>query len=322
MRFVVFLGTRIVAAVVCVAMKMVHLIPASVATAAMIAAVVSSEPAVTRTRMGIETSGNADLRTFDNVETNSTVVASDENATVVDINRKNLAEKISRLKRGRDFLQSLHGYTVNFDKQEEVHGTLLDEQSMFIKCRQKPFSIYLRWDQGDTGREVIFVAGADDGKMIAHDGGWKAKIPAFQLSPDSWLAMRDARYPVTNAGLSSLIDVMLEIHEEDLSTANYEICKIESGCESDARPSLKFTTIYRSPAASPVYRKSVTHLDCDLNLPLHTEHFGWPASGKASDPSGCDDSTLIERYTFRNLALDAALTDADFDRANESYNFH
>jgi len=127
---------------------------------------------------------------------------------------------------------------------------------------------------------VIFVDGQNDGRMIAHDGGWKARIPAFILDPECRLAMRDARYPVTKAGILGLVETMLAIHRDDVVRDSVAICKLTRNQPFDGRVCDVYTTEYKSRAESPTYRKSVTFLDQEWNIPIHSQHFEWP-SGSA-----------------------------------------
>lgn len=233
-----------------------------------------------------------------------------------------MRQKIDLLEQGREMLTSIDCYTVKIRKQEVVAGRLLDEQTIRLKCRRAPFSVYLIWLSGETGREVIYVDGRNQGRLIAHDGGWKARIPAISVDPESSLAMRDARYPVTAAGLLGLIDTMLPIHRADLSLSNLASCEVDRDGSFDGRPCLIFTTRYKSPEGSPTYRKSVTYIDREWKVPVHSRHYQWPSSDTALTESELDQSTLIESYSFTEIELHSGLTDRDFDRNNPDYNFH
>ncbi len=46
------------------------------------------------------------------------------------------------------FLQQTPDYTAQFTKQELVAGELTEEQSIYVKIRHQPFSIYLKWLTG------------------------------------------------------------------------------------------------------------------------------------------------------------------------------
>ncbi len=232
-----------------------------------------------------------------------------------------LRDKVLRLTRGQDFLRGVTDYCGKLQKQEVVKGELLDEQTIVIKCRHNPFSVYLVWLTGDAGREVLYLEGQNNGKMIAHDGGWKARIPALTISTEGMLAMRDARYPVTTAGLLGLIEIMLGIHQEDLNWSKFSTCEIESNHSFDGRPCDQYTTRYKSAQDSPVYRKSITLIDLEWNVPLHSRHFEWPKAGTVLNEKELDEATLIESYSFTEIRFRCNLTDRDFDRANPEYRF-
>jgi hypothetical protein len=249
-------------------------------------------------------------------------IASDAGQTQDSESLATLKRKVDLLEQGEKFLAGVDCYTATLAKQEMVGTELLDEQTMQLKCRQKPFSVYLVWTAGDTGREVIYVEGENDGKMIAHDGGWKARLPAFNLDPNCRLAMRDARYPVTNAGFAALTTMMLELHREDVAkNSGLASCRAEEDQTFDGRPCTVFTTEYSSQASSPTYRKSITYIDNEWKLPVHSKHFEWPATGKNGDNANPDDSTLIESYSFTDVDLECPLSESDFDRDNSEYRF-
>ena len=231
-----------------------------------------------------------------------------------------LQHKVELMQRGRAFLLTVPTYTARLSKQEVVKGELLPEQVMSLKCRHSPFSVYLLWLGGDAGREVIYVEGANSGKLIAHDGGWKSRLPAFSLTPDSWLAMRDARYPVTAAGVVALIDIMDGIHADDLARATVASCEQTAG-HFNGRPCDTFTMQYKNRELSPTYRKSITLIDQEWHVPLSTRHFEWPGPESTAPEDQLDDATLVESYTFTDLTFHAPLTDRDFDSTNAEYQF-
>ena len=152
-----------------------------------------------------------------------------------------LRYKLTLLERGRFSLRRINDYTALMRKQEVVRGELLDEQTIAIKCRHHPFSVYLAWEIGDVGREVIYVDGKNNGKLLAHDGGWKSRLPAFSMSTDGAMAMKDTRCPVTTAGLLGLTDALIAIHQHDLKQSDFASCEIEAGRQFDGRRCSMFT---------------------------------------------------------------------------------
>ncbi len=243
-------------------------------------------------------------------------------STVTSTVDSNLRDKVTRLERGMRFLHGVTDYTAQLQKQEMIGSELLDEQILSIKCRHNPFSVYLHWDSDDVGREVIYVDGKNNGNLIAHDGGWKSRIPAFSLSPVGSMAMQDTRYPVTEAGILGLIEVMLGIHRQDLKLANVDSCKIDELQQFDGRPCDQFTTIYKSFDTSPIYRKSITWIDREWSVPVRSRHFKWPRAGTVLAENELDDATLLESYSFSKVKMKCNLTDYDFDWTNKDYHFH
>ncbi len=232
-----------------------------------------------------------------------------------------LKQKVALLEAGRAFLTSVPDYTAVFSKQELVGDELLDQQDIYLKCRHAPFSVYLSWLSGDEGREVLYVDGENDGKMIVHGGGWKARLPALTISPDSSLAMQESRYPVTKAGILGTVDLMLECHALDLAEQRLAKCEQLADQEFDGRPCTAFLIEYRDAQLSPTYRKSITLIDKEWKVPLYTRNFGWPSPGEGATGEELDEATLIEFYTFTEVAFRQDLASADFDRTNEEYQF-
>lgn len=253
------------------------------------------------------------------VSDRSTATKSDSSARNPDL--ETLRQKVEMLERGRDHILKTSGYRTKFIKQEVVDGERLDEQVILMKCRHRPFSVYLAWQEGEAGREVLYVEGENDGRLLGHDGGWKSKLPSILLKPDSQLAMRGARYPVTDAGLAGLAGLMLKVHQHDLQSANVASCTVKQTQGPNGRSCHEFTTIYKDPQVSPTYRKSITRIDDEWNVPVETLHFGWTDSTFAASDAALDEATLIESYRFDEINFDDPPQDVEFDRNNPDYRF-
>lgn len=245
----------------------------------------------------------------------------DESLSAEDRITQNLKLKMATIEKGRTFLESIPDYTAAFCKQELVHGELTEEQSIHLKCRHRPFSVYLKWETGDEGREVLFIEGQNDDEMIVHGGGWKARLPALSISPTSSLALKESRYPITNAGILELAKTMLNVHEEDLKSGAVSRCEKLADQEFDGRPCETFLVEYRDEKISPTYRKSVTLLDKEWHIPVYARNFGWANEGSTATGDQLDEETLIEYYTFAEIRFRQQLAEVDFDRTNEDYRF-
>jgi len=315
-----FIGTLLVGLASVIACGVGRLLPSSLTSSGTqsvqsFARVEPQQVVTRRIEFDTESPNPANATQSDEATSPSNINADDSEAMAT------LKRKVAFLEQGEQFLAGVDCYTATLAKQEMVGDELLEEQIIQLKCRQKPFSVYLAWTAGDIGREVIYVDGENNGKMIAHDGGWKARLPAFNLDPNCRLAMRDSRYPVTHAGFAALTTMMLELHREDVAKKAELACRAEEDQIFDGRPCTVFTTEYSSQASSPTYRKSITYIDNEWKLPVHSMHFEWPAAGKNGDTANPDDSTLIESYSFTDVDMGCALSESDFDRANSEYRF-
>ncbi len=234
---------------------------------------------------------------------------------------RDLLLKMQLIEKGLEFLTKTPDYTAQFVKQELVNGELLDEQEMEMKVRHAPFSIYLKWTTGEVGREVLYVDGANDGRMTAHGGGWKARLPAVALDPGSGLAMAESRYPVTKAGLHELAKLMLRVHQEDLQLKRFSKCEKLADQTFDGRPCHAFLMEYKDQKTSDQYRKSISLIDKEWSIPIYTRNFGWLNGEVPADPEQHDAATLIEFYSYANVKFRPNLIAADFDHTNEEYRF-
>jgi hypothetical protein len=101
-------------------------------------------------------------------------------------------------------------YIARLRRREFVQGKQKPEEVLIFKFREQPFSVHFKWlgDEG-KGREVVYVRGRDDDKLhILTAAGDIPFAPAgrrLDLSPDSMLVRSASRYPITEAGIGSMI---------------------------------------------------------------------------------------------------------------------
>ena len=247
--------------------------------------------------------------------------ASQQDLTPEERTEKELLAKIKILEKGIDFLKQMPDYTANFVKQELVNGSLLDEQEMEMKVRHAPFSVYMKWVNHEPGREILYVDGLNNGKMTAHAGGWKAKLPCVFLEPTHSLAMAESRYPVTRVGLFELAKLMHRIHTEDLDKKRIAKCERLADQVFDGRPCHAFLVEYKDQKVSETYRKSISLIDREWSIPVYTRNFGWINGDAPADPEEHDTATLLEFYSYSGVRFGTKLAALDFDHTNEEYRF-
>jgi hypothetical protein len=223
------------------------------------------------------------------------------------------------LKFGRKSLAALKpvaDYTAVFTKSELIDGKLLT-QTMDIKCRKQPFSVYLgNHRRGGKGREVIYVAGANDGNILVHEAGLKSVIGTLHLKPDCPKVMETNRHPVTDVGLVRLIEMAMAMWEVDKREADpaqvdvrffHDVKVGTANCQE-----VQITHHQQRPKIG--YQIGRVYVDNQTGFPIQAEVYGWP------EQSG-EEAPLLEKYTYTDIKTNVGLTSRDFDPQNADYHF-
>ncbi|HUQ72570.1 MAG TPA: DUF1571 domain-containing protein, partial [Planctomycetaceae bacterium] len=84
-----------------------------------------------------------------------------------------LAPALEHAYAARQKLAAVTDYEAIFSKQEHI-GRRMRATSMKMKVREQPFSVYLNYITAHPGREVIYVAGRNNGMLLAHEAGLKS----------------------------------------------------------------------------------------------------------------------------------------------------
>jgi hypothetical protein len=222
----------------------------------------------------------------------------------------------------RRIRSDLRDYTCVFIKRERVYGKLLPYQYMIAKVRharstagqQIPFSVYLKFlgPPEVEGREVLYVEGENDGKLIAKKGGLRFGYITTSIDPMSELALEDNRYPITEFGIENLVRRFVE----HLESSVLDDCTVNIRVDArvDERPCIAIEVTNHRPESRTRFHSARVYIDTLLQIPIHYEAYDWPAEGQ-------NEPRLLEQYTYRQVKLNVGLTDADFDRRNPEYGF-
>ena len=229
-------------------------------------------------------------------------------------------------RRHRSFADQVTDYTCTLVKRERINGQLLGYEYAEVKLRHRqvrngqivvPFSVYVKFlaPADLQGREVIYVEGHNDGKLIARRGGRRFAYVTTAVDPFGEVAMERNRYPITHMGIQSLFEELLAVGQEELNNPPEELlCREVEGVKIDGRVCrmIEFT----HPVQRDTYRYHIARIfvDDELDLPIRHASYDWP------DEEG-GKPKLLEEYTYLNLKLNADLTDWDFDHRNEEYQF-
>jgi hypothetical protein len=217
--------------------------------------------------------------------------------------------------------REIRDYTCILVRRERVDGRLRSPEFIFAKVRHSqfegdqvvvPFSLYLKFlkPASVAGREVLYVEGHNGGEMFARRGGTRFAFVTTRLRPDSDLAMRGNRYPVTQFGIENLVLRLLASARNDLDTN----CRVDllPDAKINDRPARGIVVTHQSPQESPTFCQARIFVDKELELPVHFEAYDW-----ADEPGGVPE--LIEQYSYTQIQLNRGLTDADFSEDNPQY---
>ncbi len=226
---------------------------------------------------------------------------------------------------GQEVIEStVIDYTATLTKRLRIKGKLQPEEKMLIKIRHPiesekpgesvPFSIYTRFLDPKKGQEAIWVEGRNENKLVAHGPVGILNLMTLNLDPQGKMAMNGNRYPIWDAGMLNLIKLMTKKARNDIQ---FDDCRVELRRNVMLRDDAKctcFVIVHEQEAKHFEYHRVEIYIDDERNLPIGFRSFSWPTSAGGKP-------RLEELYYYTDVKINVGLTDADFDPANEAYDF-
>jgi hypothetical protein len=213
-------------------------------------------------------------------------------------------------------IEGLKDYSATLLKREQVNGTLGSRQLLWIKVRQKPFSVYTRGlaPAAIEGQEAIYVAGRNNGKVLVHPAGRMGNlVHTLSLHPDGKIAMRDHRHPITEIGIVNLVRQLIVAAERDV---RHDECEVRyfAGGKINGHDCTWFQVVH--PVPRPYFRFHLARIFVDeqLKIPVRYEAYSWPR-----DSGG--EPELLEEYSYVDLKVNNGFSDEDFSIENPAYHF-
>ena len=204
--------------------------------------------------------------------------------------------------------QNVRDYSCTLVKQEMLDGELGDRQHLFMKFRNEPFSVYMKFLEPHKDREVLYVAGQNDGKLIALECGLKRMIGPVALHPEGMIAMKGQRYPITRIGMHNLVGEYIRLAGHD---NRFKECEVYTNpnVEIDGHSTTMIQVVHPIPRREFRSHIARVFLDNQRMVPLYYDSYTWPT--KQGDPPPMEES-----YMYKNLQLNVGLTGKDFDKNN------
>jgi hypothetical protein len=224
-----------------------------------------------------------------------------------------LAPAVRLLKASRKSLDEIKDYEATFIKRERFSDGL-KTQTMQIRLREQPFSVYLRCEEPNVGREILFVKGQNQNMLLAHEGsGIKSLVGSVSLAVDSPKAREDNRHPITDIGMRRLVERLAE--EWELQS-NYQECDVryypDAKIGGVSCPAIECS--HPKPRRQFPFHVTRIYIDAKSNLPVRLENYDFPTQRGQEPP-------LAEEYTYVKIRTNVNFKDADFSSTNPQYKF-
>ena len=213
--------------------------------------------------------------------------------------------------------ENLVDYTAVLSRRERVGEQEMPPSSMEVKIRNprndQAFSIYVKFikPENTKGREVIWVDGQNDNKIVAHEAGLLGLLKVVQ-PPDSFIAMVGNRYPVTETGLLRLMRKLTQYGLRDRKHGDRSVEIIENITVAEVNCT-RLRIVH--PEKQEPFTFHIAEIDIDMErmIPIRLATWDWPLAEQ--------EPPLIEEYTYHNIKLNPGLKDLDFDPENPAYNY-
>ncbi len=214
------------------------------------------------------------------------------------------------LKAACEAAKAMPGYTATFELQEEVNNTLRPLETVSLKVRHQPFSVFMRWN--DNGQEALYVDGQNDNRLIVKPTtGLPALRRVWRLEPESRMAMRTCRYPITEIGMEILAKRIYEFYQQHRDKSH--LAAFDHADSTLLGREVKVVNVkFKDKETVPEYHSSKFCFDKENHLLVAVDNYGWSDSG---------EPRLIEHYLYHEIDETPTLTDEDFTEDNPTYQF-
>lgn len=205
--------------------------------------------------------------------------------------------------------RNVRDYSCTLVKQERVDGELGEKQHILLKVMHQPFSVYMSFLQPYAGREVVYVAGQNDGNLVVLEAGFKRVLGKMNLDPQGTLAMRGQKHPITDVGMRNLTAKLTKMWEAE---TKFDECEVTSNADTHVagRAATMVQVVHPIPRQD-YFRFHAARLffDNELKIPIHFDAYLWPEQAGGDPP-------LEESYTYTNLKRNNGFTAREFDTKN------
>lgn len=224
--------------------------------------------------------------------------------------------------------QSVQDYQGRLVMRERIQGRLKPREYMHVKVRHArvdrenqvvPFAVYLNYlaPKATKGREVLYVEGKNDGRMVATRGGGRALNDiTLWLQPDSERAMKGKHYPVSDIGIMKLASRLIEYGTGEMLNEASQHAKVRfvEGAKINKRSCTMIEVTHPTRTDGLLYHVAQIFVDDEFQVPVRFAAYSWPREEGGAP-------LLMEEYTYVDLKLNVGFSDLEFEPTNPDYNF-
>jgi hypothetical protein len=207
-------------------------------------------------------------------------------------------------------------FTCRLVKRERINGVLQEMHFIDMEVREaqadsgQPLSIYLHFlgPKNVLDRRVIFVEGANQGKMMVRNGGKHFDYVIAEVDPNSDAAREETLVPVSGIGFNRLLAHMIDVlekHRQIDPTGENTTAERIRGAKINGRECTVIRITHPQPMPGLEFHQANVFVDDQLHAPVRVDYSDWPKLAGRPAP-------LIAEYTYTNLQLNVDLPDSAF----------
>lgn len=213
--------------------------------------------------------------------------------------------------------ETITDYTATLTRQERIGDILTEKNTIRAKIRNElenqPLSVYILFTQPSAvrGREVIWVAGENENKITAHEGGLLNLFRVIQPH-DGFVAMMGSRYSIAETGIQRMMATLIQ---HALHDRKYDECEVQlSEIQSAGVACRRIRVVHPIKREHFIFHMVEVDIDLQRNIPVRLASWLWPETDGAEPP-------LTEEYIYTDIKLNVGLTNDDFNPDSEQYNY-
>lgn len=213
--------------------------------------------------------------------------------------------------------ETITDYTATLTRQERIGDVLTEKNTIQAKIRNElenqPMSVYVRFSEPAAvrGREVIWVAGENENKITAHEGGLLNLFRVIQPH-DGFIAMMGSRYSIAETGIQRLMAKLIlhALHDREFGECEVQLSEVQSAGVACQR----IRVVHPLEREHFIFHIVEVDIDLQRNIPVRIASWMWPEIDGGEPP-------LTEEYIYTDIQLNVGLTNDDFNPDSEQYNY-